>query len=222
MALNENKRKISIGTIGLWVIFGIVTIVMTALIWGDVFQPSEYWIPLIPVGILSILAVAATIIDVTSQRKVKVGLVGIWTIFGITVVVFLALIMGDVFQPSEYWIPMIPVGTLLILAIIPTILEYTSAEVRFCPKCGKILIRKGDFCQECGTRILMTCPTCGMKIKGNPKFCFKCGGNLSDVEIIKPSISNIKLSEEYSNICKQCGSPSKPEAKYCVFCGFQL
>ncbi|MFW9900996.1 MAG: zinc ribbon domain-containing protein [Candidatus Thorarchaeota archaeon] len=223
MSWNEVRKKIRIGTIGLWVIFAITTIVMFALIFGGVFQPYDYWISVIAVGTLLILSIAATVVDVKSESRIKMGIVGIWTIFALTLVIFAALIYGGVFEPSGYWIPMIPIGTLLVLAIVPTVLEYTSGEVRFCPKCGKIFARKGGFCQECGTRILMTCPSCGTKIKGNPKFCFKCGLNLSEEEVIQTPPSQIRFKAEgYTETCGQCGAPAKPEAKYCVFCGFQL
>jgi hypothetical protein len=220
MNRNDIRKKLRVGTIALWIIFGITTIVMIALMVGNVFPPSDYWIPVIPIGIFGVLAIAATIVDIKSKRKIKVGIIGIWAIFGITLVVFAALMIGNVFQLNEFWIPMIPVGSLFILAIIPTILEYTAGEVRFCPKCGKILERKGDFCHECGTRILMTCPSCGMKIKGNPKFCVKCGTNLSEIEHIQILSPQIKFKAEgYTKLCKQCGGPAKPDAKFCVFCG---
>ncbi len=224
MSWNELRKKIKIGTIGLWVIFGITTIVMIALMLGNVFQRDEYWIPMIPLGTLFVLSIAATSVDIKYERKFKMGIVGVWTIFALTFVVFTALILGNVFSPSEYWIPLIPIGSLLILAIVPTILEFTSGDVRFCPKCGKIFAKRGGFCQECGTRIRMTCPSCGTKVKGNPKFCFKCGLNLSEEEeVIQTPTSQIKFKTEgYSETCSQCGAPAKPDAKYCVFCGFQL
>lgn len=220
LSWNEIKRKLSIGTIALWIIFGIVTITLVALIVGEVFLSYDVWIPIIPIGVLLVIAIAATILDTNSEGKIKVGLVGIWTIFGLTTVVFAALMIGDVFDPDEYWILIIPVGSLLIMAIIPTILEYTAGDVKFCPKCGKRFEKKWDFCQECGTRILMTCPSCGIKVKGNPKFCVKCGINLSEIELIQTSSPHIKFKVEgYTRSCKQCGAPAKPDAKYCVFCG---
>ena len=201
MAWNEIRKKLSIGTIALWVIFGITTITLVALIVGEVFPSYDVWIPIIPIGVLLIIAIAATIIDTNSERKIKIGIIGIWTIFGLTLIVFAALMIGDVFEPDEYWIPIIPVG-------------------KFCPKCGKRFEKKWDFCQECGTRKLITCPSCGIKIKGNPKFCTKCGINLSEIELIQTSSPHIKFkSEGYTKICKQCGAPAKPDAKYCVFCG---
>ena len=220
MSLNEIKKKFSVGTIGLWAIFFITTIVMAALIIGEVFMSYDYWIPMIPIGVLLVLAVMATAVDLRTEKRVKVGIIGAWTIFLITATVMAALILGEVFSPSEYWIPMIPIGTLFILAIIPTILEYISGEVRFCPKCGKKFEKKWEFCQECGARVLMACPSCGMKVKGNPIFCHKCGTNLSEVEIeqifrppTKPKVQN------QANFCHQCGGPANPEAKFCGFCG---
>ena len=220
MSFNISNKKIRIGTIGLWVIFSIVTIVMIALIIGNVFGNDEFWIPIIPIGVLLILAMMPTIVDFRSERKIKLGLIGAWIIFLITVVVFVALIYGRVFTPNEYWIPIIPIGTLFVFALIPTILEYLSGEVRFCHKCGKQIEKKWEHCQECGTRILIACPSCGMKVKGNPKFCYKCGINLSEAKITqiyrlpaKPKTTN------QVNFCHECGSIINPEAKYCGFCG---
>lgn len=213
-------KKVSMGTIGLWAIFSITTIVMIALLAGNVFSSDDFWIPIMPVGILLILASMATIVDFRAERRVKVGIIGMWTFFLISVVVFAALMLGNVFTPSEYWIPMIAIGTLFVLAIIPTILEYMAGEVKFCPKCGKRFEKKWDFCQECGARVLMACPSCGMKVKGNPKFCHKCGTNLSDVKIDqiyrappKPKV------ESQAYYCHQCGSIANPEAKFCGYCG---
>ena len=220
MAINEIRRKLSIGTIALWIIFGITTIVMIALVLGEIFPSYDIWIPIIPIGVLLVISIAATIVDISSEGKNKIGLVGIWTVFVLTSIVFAAIMVGDVFDPDEYWIPIIPMGSLLVLAIIPTILEFKAGNVKFCPKCGKRFEKKWDFCQECGTRILMKCPSCGIKVKGNPKFCVKCGINLSEIELIQSSSPHIKFKNEgYTNTCKQCRAPAKPDAKYCVFCG---
>ena len=220
MSLNSIKKKVSMGTIALWAIFSITTIVMIALLIGNVFDSHDFWIPIIPIGVLLILASMATIVDYRAEKRIKVGIIGAWTIFLITTVVFVALIYGKVFTPNEFWIPAIPIGTLFFLAIIPTILEYIAGEVKFCPKCGKKFEKKWEFCQECGARVLMACPSCGIKIKGNPKFCHKCGINLSEAEIdrifrppTKPKVEN------QVNFCHQCGSIANPTAKFCGYCG---
>ncbi|MFX0022592.1 MAG: zinc ribbon domain-containing protein [Candidatus Hermodarchaeota archaeon] len=220
MKLNDPNRKVKVGTIGLWAIFAIVTVVMIALVFGEVFMPYDYWIPIIPIGVLLILSVMATIVDFRSEQRIKIGVIGVWTIFLITTVVLAALILGEVFTPEEYWIPAIPIGTLFVLALIITILEYISGEVRFCHKCGKRFEKKWDFCQECGARVLIACPTCGMKVKGNPKFCYKCGTDLSEIKVEhvyrpppKPKV------DSQANFCRECGSIANPEAKYCGYCG---
>jgi len=206
MKLNDINRKIKVGTIGLWAIFAITTIVMIALIFGEVFMSYDYWIPIIPIGVLLILSVMATIVDLRSEQRIKVGVIGVWTIFLITTVVMAALVYGNIFTPNEYWIPMIPVGSLLVLAIIITILEYISGEVRYCHKCGKRFEKKWDFCQECGARVLIACPTCGMKVKGNPKFCYKCGMDLSEIKIeqVYRPPAKPKVNSE-ANFCRECG-----------------
>jgi len=214
------KRKLTLSVIGLWSIFLITTIVMIALIIGNIFPPYDFWIPIIPIGILLILSIVATIVDFRAENRSKIGIAGTWTVFAITTVVMAALILGSVFQPNEYWIPLIPVGSLFVLAIVPTILEYASGEVKFCSKCGKKFEKKWEFCQECGMRVLMRCPSCGIKVKGNPKFCHKCGTNLSDIEVIqiyKPNM-NYKVDEQ-KDFCYQCGAPANPEAKFCGYCG---
>ncbi|MFX1312059.1 MAG: zinc ribbon domain-containing protein [Promethearchaeota archaeon] len=220
MSVKLVKKKFSAGTIGIWAIFFITTIVMAALVIGEIFSSSEFWIPMIPIGVLLVLAIMATVVDLRTEKKVKVGIIGVWTIFLITTVVMAALIGGKVFSSSEYWIPIIPIGTLFILAIIPTISEYITGEIKFCPKCGKKFEKKWEFCQECGARVLIACPSCGMKIKGNPKFCHKCGTNLSEVEIEQifrpPAKSKVR---NQANFCHNCGGPANPEAKFCGFCG---
>ena len=221
MSLDVIKKKVSMGTIGVWVLFFITTLVMILLLFGEIFSSEDFWIPLIPIGVLLILAITATVVDLVAERRNKVGVIGIWTIFALTTVVMIALIIG-VFEPDEIWIPIIPIGSVFILAVVATIFDYLSGEVRFCPKCGKVFEKKWDFCQECGMRVLMTCPSCGIKVKGNPKFCHKCGTNLSEVEFVQVTKAPSKyIVEEQAQFCHHCGGPSNPEAKYCGFCGTQ-
>lgn len=221
MSIDVIKKKVSLGTIGVWVLFCITTLVMILLLVGGVFSSEDFWIPCIPIGVLLILAIIATVLDLVAERRNKVGVIGIWTIFALTTVVMAAL-MIDVFDPDEYWIPIIPIGSVFVLAVTATILDYLSGEVRFCPKCGNVFEKKWDFCQECGMRVLMICPSCGIKVKGNPKFCHKCGTNLSEVEFVQVTKAPPKYRvEEQAQFCHHCGGPSNPEAKYCGFCGTQ-
>jgi hypothetical protein len=220
MNLSETRKTLRIGTIALWIIFGITTITMIALIIGEVFPSNDIWIPIIPIGILLILAGAATVLDIKTESNIKLGIVALWTFFLIILIVFTALILGRVFTPSEYWIPMIPIGIFFVLAIIPTILEYSSGDVRFCSKCGKRIQKKWEFCQDCGNRILISCPSCGKKIKGNPKYCHRCGLNLEEIEIVQTPRTLQKYKKiDGINICNNCGTPIETEAKFCGLCG---
>jgi len=48
-----------------------------------------------------------------------------------------------------------------------------------CPRCGASLPGKNvKFCPECGKSLIRTCPSCNNPITGNPKFCPECGTKL--------------------------------------------
>lgn len=48
-----------------------------------------------------------------------------------------------------------------------------------CPHCGATLPDKNvKFCPECGKSLIRTCPSCSNPITGNPKFCPECGTKL--------------------------------------------
>lgn len=48
-----------------------------------------------------------------------------------------------------------------------------------CPYCGAALPGKNvKFCPECGKSLIKTCPSCHTPITGNPKFCPECGTKL--------------------------------------------
>jgi hypothetical protein len=115
---------------------------------------------------------------------------------------------------------MIPVGIFFILAIVPTVLEFTSGDVRFCSKCGKRVQKKWEYRQNCGSRILISCPFCGKKIKGMPKFCHECGLNLEKIENVQTPRASHKCKKISNiNICNNCGTPIETEAKFCILCG---
>jgi hypothetical protein len=221
MSWNGLKKKLSMGTVGLWVTFVLTTFVLIILMIANIFESDDYWIPLIPIGSLLILSIMASSVDLKSERRRKVGVSAMWAIFALTTVVMIALMFG-VFETDEIWIPIIPIGSTFIIAIFLTVLEYASGNVRFCPKCGKNFAKKWDFCQDCGTRVLMTCSSCGIKLKGNPKFCHKCGINLSEVELVQlATIPSHYEVDDRAHFCHNCGGPSNPEAKFCGFCGNQ-
>ena len=69
-----------------------------------------------------------------------------------------------------------------------------SANTKFCPECGKAVVKpsdntiecphckqivtKGKFCPECGKKIITACPKCGQTVAPGAKFCLECGENL--------------------------------------------
>lgn len=48
---------------------------------------------------------------------------------------------------------------------------------RKCPSCGYICSNDSEYCNQCGTKILVKiyCSNCGVKLEANAKFCHKCG-----------------------------------------------
>jgi len=61
-----------------------------------------------------------------------------------------------------------------------TICKFCSFEFPTpCPCCGADLPNKNiRFCPECGKSLIKTCPSCNAPITGNPKFCPECGNKL--------------------------------------------
>jgi hypothetical protein len=214
----EIKKKLSIGTIGLWVFF-IITGVSILVLALSVFDNFEFWMP-IPITIVFIFAIIGTVLDIKGKRETKFGIIGVWAVFAIVAIVMLILLIGNVFVPSDYWIPPIPIGSTFIVALLFTIADYTTTDISYCTKCGKKIGKKWEFCQECGMRVLIVCPSCNTKVKGNPKFCHKCGVNLTEIEIteVTPVHTKYKVGD-VSHFCQHCGSTINPEAKYCVYCG---
>jgi membrane protease subunit (stomatin/prohibitin family) len=48
-----------------------------------------------------------------------------------------------------------------------------------CPKCKKpIADNSQKFCQQCGTKLLVTCAKCNKDFATGTKFCTECGGAL--------------------------------------------
>lgn len=61
-----------------------------------------------------------------------------------------------------------------------TICKFCSFELPTpCPYCGAGLPNKNvRFCPECGKSLIKICPSCNAPITGNPKFCQECGNKL--------------------------------------------
>ncbi|MBE7076659.1 MAG: hypothetical protein E7374_02070 [Clostridiales bacterium] len=53
-------------------------------------------------------------------------------------------------------------------------------DVRLCDKCGRVISKKAQICEHCGTQQetglgMKDCPECKTKNSGTAKFCEKCG-----------------------------------------------
>jgi predicted amidophosphoribosyltransferase len=47
-----------------------------------------------------------------------------------------------------------------------------------CAKCQSENREGAKFCQECGSKLLLTCPACGQPLQPSAKFCNECGKKL--------------------------------------------
>ena len=47
-----------------------------------------------------------------------------------------------------------------------------------CPACGAAVSPNAKFCPECGKSLLRACPACGAALSANAKFCPECGQKL--------------------------------------------
>ena len=57
-----------------------------------------------------------------------------------------------------------------------------------CPKCGQVNDQDAQFCENCGSILVLACVQCGSPNKPGAKFCKKCGTSISE--------ERISLSEE--------------------------
>lgn len=71
-----------------------------------------------------------------------------------------------------------------------------------CSACGAALLKKQNFCLECG-RKLNPCPQCGNDLPDGSVTCTACG-------------------YAFPVPCPKCGKPVKPGAKFCPECGATL
>lgn len=59
------------------------------------------------------------------------------------------------------------------------------ADTRLCDKCGRVISKKAEYCEHCGTKQvsglgMKTCPYCKTKNSGAAEFCEKCGKSLKE------------------------------------------
>jgi hypothetical protein len=90
---------------------------------------QDFWIP-IPLIIILTYAIAALITNFIIKRPLKMRIFGLWTLF--LLVTFVMLILQvEVFEQNEFWIPLIPIGTFLAIAIIGTVIDYWPTKEIF-------------------------------------------------------------------------------------------
>ena len=77
-----------------------------------------------------------------------------------------------------------------------------------CPSCNAT-VPQGKFCPECGKPLVkkqVNCIKCGKPIAEDAKFCSECGAS----QVVQ-TIS-----------CPKCGNPVKSTAKFCPECGEKI
>ena len=83
------------------------------------FWAQGFWIP-IPLMVIILYAIAATILHFVIKRPITTKIVGVWT--GFLLITFISMILQvEVFLPSEFWILLIPMGVYFAFALYYTI-----------------------------------------------------------------------------------------------------
>ena len=89
-----------------------------------IFWIQGFWLP-IPLLIIIAYSIIALITHFIIKRPLKTKILSLWT--SMLLITFIMLILQvEVFQPSDFWIPLIPIGIFLSFAITGTILAYNS------------------------------------------------------------------------------------------------
>ncbi len=79
---------------------------------------------------------------------------------------------GDKYNPCPKCGADLPAG-----AVVCTACGYEAPKI--CSYCGAVLPGKNTrFCPECGKSLIKTCPSCNFSLTGTPKFCPECGTKL--------------------------------------------
>ena len=92
-----------------------------------------------------------------------------------------------------------------------------SEDDRFCPNCGKQIIRENTSTDNGN----MQCPRCGEVYEEHQKFCSKCGFLLSGEEM-KQNILKEEQKESMQHVCPNCGAETDENMKFCIICGKKL
>ena len=88
------------------------------------FWIQGFWLP-IPLLIIIAYSIIALITHFIIKSPIKTNILSLWT--SMLLITFIMLIFQvEVFQPTDFWIPLIPIGISLSVAIAGTILAYNS------------------------------------------------------------------------------------------------
>src|SRR5215813_10608440 len=56
-----------------------------------------------------------------------------------------------------------------------------------CTSCGFENEQGAQFCEQCGSKLVLACPGCGREVRPTAKFCSKCGTPLQVKEKLVPA-----------------------------------
>src|SRR4029453_16206786 len=59
-----------------------------------------------------------------------------------------------------------------------------------CPSCKFENEPGAQFCEECGSKLVLACPGCGREVRPTAKFCRQCGTALTAVAVAVPHSSS--------------------------------
>lgn len=90
------------------------------------FWIQGFWLP-IPLLIIIAYSIIALITHFIIKSPIKTNILSLWTL--VLLISFIMLILQvEVFQPTDFWITLIPIGIFLSFAITGTILVYISSK----------------------------------------------------------------------------------------------
>jgi hypothetical protein len=86
------------------------------------FWIQSFWLP-IPLLIILAYSITALISRIIIKKPFKTKILSLWTSMLLTTFIML-IFQVEVFRPIDFWIPLIPIGIFLIIAIVGTVIVY--------------------------------------------------------------------------------------------------